>query len=637
MKEIFYIIHSNSFGDTLAATPTLRYLYNSHQKKINVVTHNKNVFKNNPHVESILSFDEFVSGGDSNILKYESFTFPGQVDKNGIEKKFSHIDTRLLHSMDLGFQLLPENMSYDFYPDPIQLDVQLPESYVVLHTTTNWPNRTWERENWQKLINWLSEKKIFTVLIGFGYKEELHNSISDKPLEKICPYFDNLYGLDLTNQGSVSDMWWVINGSECIVTMDSGPLHIAGCTDTTILQLGSAINPKLRAPFRNGSQDYKYHYLSGTCDIFCNSNLFYNVVHWGDINHIPPQPGCLENKPTFECHPIIDKVIKKIEEVLNTEKNNPCDLFFEIYPKDDEDKIKYNYKKNSDKILEIVAKDVSTGLIRDRIFQEMKRCDGYYWWTPSPGRLENLGDLDLIFYINGEFQGKKRIHYKGGKELIVKNQKLYFDHIDTNVYSVFWEIELNNEYTSQPNCTVNDGDVVLDIGANFGFFTLNSLNKGAKKIYSVEPFSKAFQNLEKLSGMFPEIYPINRAVSSEVGVISFSVHSETSAVNCLSSHVNNDEKYEEVQVDTIDINTLLSSIPEQINFMKVDCEGAELEIFTTITNTNLKKIDRIVIETHSEEIDNLVYKKLLDTNFKVYKHPSGANNGGNILFAVKIK
>jgi len=37
MKEIYYLIHSINFGDTLCATPTLRYLSQSHRKKINVV------------------------------------------------------------------------------------------------------------------------------------------------------------------------------------------------------------------------------------------------------------------------------------------------------------------------------------------------------------------------------------------------------------------------------------------------------------------------------------------------------------------------------------------------------------------------------------------------------------------------
>ena len=212
---------SNSFGDTLASTPTLRYLSESHKQKINVITHNKNVFSNNPYVENCYSFEEYTEKPNSII--YTSFTNAGRKDGNGIEKKFSRIDTRQLHAMDLGFQLLPEEMHYDFFPNQFELNIDLPPNYVVLHITTNWPNRTWDNHNWQNLINWLSENKIFTILIGFGYREELHGSYSDKPLDKICPVFNNLYGLDLTNQGSISDMWWVLNNSKCLVTMDSGP------------------------------------------------------------------------------------------------------------------------------------------------------------------------------------------------------------------------------------------------------------------------------------------------------------------------------------------------------------------------------------------------------------------------------
>jgi len=44
--------------------------------------------------------------------------------------------------------------------------------------------------------------------------------------------------------------------------------------------------------------------------------LFYNVKEWGDINSVPPQPNCLEHKPTFECHPKINEVINKLKEIL---------------------------------------------------------------------------------------------------------------------------------------------------------------------------------------------------------------------------------------------------------------------------------------------------------------------------------
>ena len=150
-----------------------RYLSKVHNSKINIVTHNKNVFTNNPYVNKCLSFDQF-NKSESDII-YESFTYPGQKDGNGIEKKFAHFDVRQLHALDLGFQLPTTDLSYDFYPDPLNLDISLPEKYVVLHVTTNWPNRTWNYNNWVELMKWLKENNIFTVLIGFGYREELHN------------------------------------------------------------------------------------------------------------------------------------------------------------------------------------------------------------------------------------------------------------------------------------------------------------------------------------------------------------------------------------------------------------------------------------------------------------------------------
>ena len=56
------------------------------------------------------------------------------------------------------------------------------------------------------------------------------------------------------------------NEAALVVTMDSGILHLAGTTDVHILQLGSSIHPKLRAPWRNGSQSYNYDYVLITLD-----------------------------------------------------------------------------------------------------------------------------------------------------------------------------------------------------------------------------------------------------------------------------------------------------------------------------------------------------------------------------------
>ncbi len=42
--------------------------------------------------------------------------------------------------------------------------------------------------------------------------------------------------------------------------------------------LGSAVKPEFRIPYRNGSQDYKIHYIKGDCGIECVSDMCLTTV-----------------------------------------------------------------------------------------------------------------------------------------------------------------------------------------------------------------------------------------------------------------------------------------------------------------------------------------------------------------------
>ena len=88
---------------------------------------------------------------------------------------------------------------------------------------------------------------------------------------------------------------------------------MAGTTNADILHLGSAKDPRLIAPYRNGRQDYKYKYLKGSCDIYCTNNLKYSIKEWNSINYVPPLINCLENKKTFECQPSVNQVIEYLD------------------------------------------------------------------------------------------------------------------------------------------------------------------------------------------------------------------------------------------------------------------------------------------------------------------------------------
>jgi len=247
-----------------------------------------------------------------------------------------------------------------------------------------------------------------------------------------------------------------------------------------------------------------------------------------------------------------------------------------------------------------------------------------------PGKIKNLGNIDLLFYLNEVYCGEKRLYFDGNNDLIINGNKFYFDFNIRHDYPTFWEIFINKDYDKIDECKISNGDVVLDIGGNCGFFALYSIQNGASKVYSVEPVKSSFEQIVKLSNNFSEIIPINKAVSETNGTVIMSVDEEGSATNCVThySEMFGRNSNEEI-VGSININDLLLNIKEKINLMKVDCEGSEFELFKTISDDNLKKIDKIIVEVHGDVIEKFVSDMLIKSGFKVHKH-------NNILYSINL-
>jgi ADP-heptose:LPS heptosyltransferase/glycosyltransferase involved in cell wall biosynthesis len=319
-NSLCYLIASRSIGDTLNATPVLRKLFNCYNEKLHVVTHHPTLFQNSPYVETIERFD----GDEKECSKkyankhttvFESFFNLASHGSDKPEKKHNTYDIRQFHATDLGMMLKPKELHCDFFPNPKDKNkFKFPENYVCIHCGTTWPSRTWKKEEFQKLVNTLNEFGLPVVLVGQDDHETGFWGRQEKPTFDLN--VEN--GVDLCNQTDLNECWHIINDSICFVTMDSGLLHLAGTTDVQIFQLGSSIDPILRAPFRRGSQNYKYSFIGGECDIFCGSDVKYGIPEWGSIHGVPPLIDCLEKKPTFECHPSAEKVAERIMVLVQT-------------------------------------------------------------------------------------------------------------------------------------------------------------------------------------------------------------------------------------------------------------------------------------------------------------------------------
>jgi ADP-heptose:LPS heptosyltransferase/GR25 family glycosyltransferase involved in LPS biosynthesis len=309
LKPIIYDIrNSRGLGDTISSSPTLRKIHNSYNQKVIVITEHPEVFLGNPYVSKVLKPTEADNTLNyTDYIHHKSFDNIGHPDHRGVEMKHNTMDIRQIHSVGLGFMLTDDELQTEYYRTTEVIIENLPKNYVLIHPVQSWPNRTWSAENLQILVKKLNERGIPVVSIGKDSSEVgFHN------VEKPVFNFEIELGLNLMNTTTLDEAHYLIENAMCLITMDSGMLHLAGTTDTEIILLGSAINPKLRIPYRNGSQNYKIDYVKGSCDLMCASDMKYGVKEWKTIQGVPPLVNCLENKSTFECHPSVNKVLQRV-------------------------------------------------------------------------------------------------------------------------------------------------------------------------------------------------------------------------------------------------------------------------------------------------------------------------------------
>ena len=322
MKKQAFYSSAAAMGDLICATPTIKKLAEIYQSTITVISNHPYVFKDSPYVEESLNFNDYTEEQLSEKYDlHKSFFLLGKQDSQGIEFKHAMCDIRQFHAKDLGFMLTPSELTCDYFSqdESCLSGINLPEKYVVIHPAQSWDSRTWSKSNWQTLCDSLYEAGIPVISIGKNAREESqYYSNNEKPVFQL----NIKNGIDLTNKTTLDQSWNIINKAQCVITMDSGVLHLAGTTDTYIIQLGSSIKPEYRAPWRKSSQSYKYSYIVGGCQLHCASDLKYSLRDWGHIQSVTLIGSCLERKPSFECNPSYIPVLNEIKNVWN-ESINP--------------------------------------------------------------------------------------------------------------------------------------------------------------------------------------------------------------------------------------------------------------------------------------------------------------------------
>ena len=149
------------------------------------------------------------------------------------------------------------------------------------------------------------------------------------------------------------------------------------------------------------------------------------------------------------------------------------------------------------------------------------------------------------------------------------------------------------------------GDIVFDVGANVGEFTINFLRLKTQ-VVSVEPQIACLKELHKRFGKNKRVTIVGKALGREEGSGTISISANETGIATLSEKWKREGRFsknhewtidQKVQLTTLDYLIKLYGLPK---FCKIDVEGFELEVLKGLSH----KIPIICFEFTKEFIDD---------------------------------
>jgi len=170
---------------------------------------------------------------------------------------------------------------------------------------------------------------------------------------------------------------------------------------------------------------------------------------------------------------------------------------------------------------------------------------------------------------------------------------------------------------------IKKGDIVLDIGANIGFYTkiLSDLVGETGKVYAFEPDKTNFHHLRNNTQNLTNVEFINKAVSDKTGKITLY---KSELLNVDHKTYETENYTEKIEIDCVAADDVVSD--KKVDFIKIDIQGFEYFAFQGMQqifdkNKNLKIITEFYpLGLHNAKINPLDFFELLwQNNFVVYK------------------
>lgn len=168
----------------------------------------------------------------------------------------------------------------------------------------------------------------------------------------------------------------------------------------------------------------------------------------------------------------------------------------------------------------------------------------------------------------------------------------------TSDFLIIREVLVWGDY-EPPGFEIGKNFIVVDVGAQIGVFSVMAARKASSgRVISFEPHPEnhALLQKNKEENGLHHMKIHNRAVAACSGPLTFYISSFNTGGHSI---VSSEGSREALTVEGVRLDEILQSESvSHIDYLKMDCEGAEVQILHGMKPDILQSIDRIVMEIH---------------------------------------
>lgn len=197
------------------------------------------------------------------------------------------------------------------------------------------------------------------------------------------------------------------------------------------------------------------------------------------------------------------------------------------------------------------------------------------------------------FFFRFIWPGENIIYVQGSKMFIDVNEP------NPNMRKTFQAYGLNliheEATTALFKKVVKEGDIIIDVGANIGYFSLLAARiSGQKgKVYSFEPEPTNFKYLSKNIQInnYIQVSTYQKAVSNKEGQVKLFIcpydsghHTINQSQGIKSYRHGCSGEITEIEIDAVALDNFLAKESERVDLVKIDAEGAEMLVIEGMKN-----------------------------------------------------